>query len=144
MSGVTRRGLLIASGTGALGVAALGGLALRNGLPDLIDAVIRAEFGDRVADEPDARAFIEDFAAFVREKDGPSSQAKAAFVRWAPEPLLARTDRDDAFRTWILESFIYATTAVRCFETGAPLVFVSKRYRGESGVCANTLSYSWI
>ncbi len=139
----SRRRLLVGTGAGLLALVGLAGFAFRNGLASAVDHVIRVEFNDRIADDPAAAEFLEDFVAFMVENEGMMSQAKAAVMRWGPTALLDLTERDEAFRSWVLESFVYSTTAVRSFETGDALVFVSPSYRGDA-VCANTLSHSWL
>ena len=140
----SRRRLLTGAGAGLLACLGLGSLAMRNGLTSLVDHVIRQEFGDRVADDPAAAEFGRDFASFVLEKDGMSAQAKSAIMRWSPSVLLDQTERDDEFRTWVLENFIFSTTAVRSFETGDELVYVAASFQDDQAVCANTLSSHWL
>ncbi len=145
MSSVTRRRLLIGSSAGLVVTAGLGGFALKNGVVALIDDVIRDQFDDQIADAPAAQEFALHFIPYLLEQSGMSLRPKAAVAQWAPPVLLDQMKRDDEFRSWILRNFIYSTTAVRSYETGDELVFVSEQNFGSGqDICANTLSFNWL
>lgn len=115
---LTRRSLLV----GGIPVATATTLGLRwyASLDQRIARLISAEFGDKFAQEPDAKQFVRDLASLVR------SNGEATIGREA-----------------VVLSFVGATNVIRAIETGEKLVFLGFAEPLDAP-CRNTLSANWL
>jgi len=139
---LTRRNILLGSLAGGIALGASSLLTRR--IDDEIYRILHNNFGDRIANAPDAALFVAQAAEQWSDLNTARNQIlRPTFWRLSTISPRARGERQ-SLESNVINAFLRATNAVRAYETGTEELQFLGMPNPYRSACANPLSSAWL